>query len=76
MLATACSAGLFVECQGPLVGRPRRSMITQCGKQLRAGGMQEVVAAEPFRYLINYSERGFGPAEMAESDGMVEPDHR
>ena len=51
-------------------------MITQCGKQLRASGMQEVVAAEPIRYLINFSERGFWPAEMAESDGMVEPDHR
>jgi hypothetical protein len=40
------------------VGGPRRSMVTQCGEQLRARGMQEVVAAEPIRNLINPARIG------------------
>ena len=38
--------------------------------------MQEVIAAQPIGNLINFRQRRLWAAEMAERDGMVEPDHR
>ena len=62
--------------QRPLIGGPRRRMITECGQQLSPGGMQQVIAGQPIRNLVNLSQGGLGSAEVVERDGMVQTDHR
>ncbi len=50
--------------------------VAELSQQFGAGGVQQVIVGEPLGELIDLGQGGVRAGDMAEGDGVIQPDHR
>ena len=68
--------GVLAELEREQPGLAGKGFFANPVEQVRPRGVEQVIALEREGQVVDLSERGLGPCEMAERDGSVQPDHR